>query len=244
MKRLMYTILCFFVFNAINTNAQNLIFESSFNQTEQYCDTNSSLSFFGSVTNLACCSSVDISMSITSDSLPVNWNIGMDTPDGSDTANATFSLLPSQTGGISISFDIGNRSGNGTAIIRIADASKWSNVYDEYTFTVKNDTVTVAYMESTEEETTSIIDNSNHNHIYLSQNQPNPFKDHTTINYQIKTTQGKIVLSNLLGKIIKEYIIIKNDKLIINESLPPGIYFYSLFDGGNIIQTKKLNIIQ
>jgi type IX secretion system substrate protein len=75
---------------------------------------------------------------------------------------------------------------------------------------------------------------------YLSQNYPNPFDKTTTINYKLQSLGGEIIVFDMFGRKIKEYSLTeKEGKVIINENLSSGVYFYSLTQQGKIIETKK-----
>jgi hypothetical protein len=82
--------------------------------------------------------------------------------------------------------------------------------------------------------------------VSLGQNTPNPFNNSTSISYNIpvKFNTAKIVISDYLGKTIKE-VSVTTDKgnLQVNAStLLSGTYTYSLIVDGKLMVSKKMNI--
>lgn len=87
----------------------------------------------------------------------------------------------------------------------------------------------------------------------LSQNYPNPFNPATTINYGLQITNtefGKLVIFNILGEKVKEFILTNNNGSVIwngkNEfgnEVASGIYFYRL-ESANQSQTRKMLFIK
>ena len=84
----------------------------------------------------------------------------------------------------------------------------------------------------------------------LFQNYPNPFNSGTIISFSVpKTSQIKIVIYDILGREVK--VVCNNNftagkynvKLDMTEFVS-GIYFYSLYNEGNLISTKKLILIK
>jgi len=86
----------------------------------------------------------------------------------------------------------------------------------------------------------------------LYQNYPNPFNITTNIKYQISNTKGanvKILAHDIMGRNIK--ILVNEKKSSGNyevkfdgENLSTGIYFYSLFIEGGIVETKRMVLIK
>jgi hypothetical protein len=76
----------------------------------------------------------------------------------------------------------------------------------------------------------------------LSVASPNPADNFTIISYQSTTRNGKLVIANLLGNIVREIPL--NDKQntlrISTADLGAGIYLYSLQADGKTIVTRKL----
>jgi len=87
----------------------------------------------------------------------------------------------------------------------------------------------------------------------LYQNYPNPFNPVTGIKFQVASIKHiKLVVYNILGK---EVTILVNEKLQSGTyevkfdvarygGLSTGIYFYSLYSEGILIDTKKLVLIK
>jgi hypothetical protein len=79
----------------------------------------------------------------------------------------------------------------------------------------------------------------------ISNPYPNPASNFTSFNYTLPNTsdKAKLVLTNILGSVIKEINITGDGKLTINTSdLNDEVYFYSFFVNDRLIQTKKLII--
>lgn len=90
------------------------------------------------------------------------------------------------------------------------------------------------------------INEADNNDYSLTQNQPNPFHNQTTINYQINKTAGNVTLQIFDIRGVKLYekteLNVKsgNHSVAINNvGFLPGVYFYSLNIDGAIV-TKKM----
>jgi photosystem II stability/assembly factor-like uncharacterized protein len=93
------------------------------------------------------------------------------------------------------------------------------------------------------------------NSISLSQNYPNPFNPTTNIKYLIaKNSLVTLKVFDILGK---EVATLVNEKLnageyeiqfpndqLTNVQLPSGVYFYSMFADGKLIETKKMVLLK
>ncbi len=79
---------------------------------------------------------------------------------------------------------------------------------------------------------------------FLAQNTPNPFSGSTEIAYSLPVNEknASILILNLNGQTIKEYILNANEGTItINAGmLQKGMYLYSLISNGQEITTKKM----
>ena len=79
----------------------------------------------------------------------------------------------------------------------------------------------------------------------LQQNYPNPFEGHTSISYVLpeNSSKAELLISDNLGNTIKQIAITdsKDGTLDIQTGIPgSGIYFYSLWADGKLIDTKKM----
>jgi hypothetical protein len=78
----------------------------------------------------------------------------------------------------------------------------------------------------------------------LFQNYPNPFGQSTTIRYTLlKTGQSaRIIISDTTGNILKQIPLqAGTDSITVEcESLSAGIYYYSLYVGNELVDTKKM----
>jgi|GEM_PF-2842094 len=93
--------------------------------------------------------------------------------------------------------------------------------------------------------TTQTDVNLSNRKIVLDQNAPNPFKDQTTITYEIKSDfkTATIIFVDNLGDVIKEVPITQKGKGQLNvyaSDLTSGIYTYTIVVDGNTIDTKKM----
>lgn len=154
--------------------------------------------------------------------------------DKSETiSTGSFNILPNET--IVASFAI--LGGNGLAEIQgnaIAAASKYQAI--------------LPLITSINETNLSLP-----NKFKLQNNFPNPFNPTTVINYELGITNdelGKLVIFNVLGEKVKEFILTKNNGTVIwngkNELENPvssGTYFYQLKSGSKI-QTKKMTLVK
>jgi len=81
--------------------------------------------------------------------------------------------------------------------------------------------------------------------IVLNQNEPNPFKEQTTITYEINAdfTNAFIIFTDMAGQVIKEVVITEKGKGQLNvfaSDLSTGIYTYTIVVDGITIDTKKM----
>jgi hypothetical protein len=85
----------------------------------------------------------------------------------------------------------------------------------------------------------------NTNSIILDQNLPNPFAEHTVINYNIPddVMEAKLMFYDFNGRIIKELVIEERGEsklTVYGTNLKTGVYTYSLIADGELIATKKM----
>ncbi|MEM0994285.1 MAG: tail fiber domain-containing protein [Bacteroidota bacterium] len=79
----------------------------------------------------------------------------------------------------------------------------------------------------------------------LTQNQPNPFNEQTTINYFIpeQTEQAVLIITDLKGQVIKELNISRRGEgnvTLAANTLSVGTYQYSLVLDGQLTATKQM----
>lgn len=79
----------------------------------------------------------------------------------------------------------------------------------------------------------------------VSQNEPNPFTESTTIKLSIpkKTQRAALMIYDMSGKQIKQININERGKTSVNitsEGLAAGMYLYSLIADGKVISTKRM----
>tara|TARA_B100000676_G_C17409064_1_gene498781 strand:- start:32 stop:571 length:540 start_codon:yes stop_codon:yes gene_type:complete len=102
-----------------------------------------------------------------------------------------------------------------------------------------------------------LIDRNNSNipkEFSLHQNYPNPFNPSTEIRYDLpKNNFVNIYIYDLIGRVIKSFIISNqsagyhsirwNSTNDLGESLPAGVYFYSIHSG-SFRETKKMVLLK
>jgi hypothetical protein len=76
----------------------------------------------------------------------------------------------------------------------------------------------------------------------LSVASPNPADAYTVINYTTTSKNARLVISNLLGAVVKEIPLSdrQNAVAVPTEDLLSGVYVYSLKENGTVIVSKKL----
>ena len=84
----------------------------------------------------------------------------------------------------------------------------------------------------------------NEQRIILNQNDPNPFKESTTIRYFIpdNVNNAQLIINDITGKFIKE-VPIENgfgSIEVFASDLSSGIYSYSIVADGEVIDKKKM----
>jgi len=100
-------------------------------------------------------------------------------------------------------------------------------------FDVANSFIPVSIREANEQK----------KRISVSQNYPNPFKDKTTISYDIFDAESaQLRVYDLNGSLVLTYgVNVSNSKLDISgESLNPGIYYYILVTNYSMTEAKKM----
>ncbi|OFY99769.1 MAG: hypothetical protein A3K10_07260 [Bacteroidetes bacterium RIFCSPLOWO2_12_FULL_31_6] len=119
-------------------------------------------------------------------------------------------------------------AGTGEVSVRVYETGNPSNA----------DTVTFIYHAVS---TAGIFDSPENNAFSLSQNFPNPFSISTTIKYNLEKPDGKLIITDIQGKKVAEYILSDNSgKILISEIFNPGIYLYSLYSSDKLISKNKM----
>lgn len=78
----------------------------------------------------------------------------------------------------------------------------------------------------------------------LNQNSPNPFSNHTSIRYELSSSDGYLKIHDLTGKLVREfYLNSSRGQVIVDESLEAGLYFYSLWDSGQMVGSKRMQVV-
>ena len=68
---------------------------------------------------------------------------------------------------------------------------------------------------------------------------PNPFMDQTTIQFSENFVNGKLILFNAQGQLIREINSISGNQITLNrDGLAPGLYFIRLENGTNSFNVK------
>jgi hypothetical protein len=81
------------------------------------------------------------------------------------------------------------------------------------------------------------------NNLQIKTVYPNPANQEAFLDYNmLENIRAKVTIRNLLGKVITEYDLHKNEKQIKIPTVQfdPGIYFYSLSINGKSVKAKKL----
>lgn len=76
----------------------------------------------------------------------------------------------------------------------------------------------------------------------LSQNAPNPFNTNSVIKYDLKDA-GALKIQDLTGKIVREIPLNAGNGQVSINQLQSGIYFYSLWENGQRLATKRMQVI-
>jgi uncharacterized repeat protein (TIGR01451 family) len=107
-------------------------------------------------------------------------------------------------------------------------------IYFDYNAPIATNTTINEYI-------TGIRDNSNE--IIKLGIYPNPFNSSTTVMFNKKVSNAKLIIFDMLGQKLKSIDHISGDKIIINrENISNGIYFIRLMQDNKIISSGKLVI--
>ena len=121
-----------------------------------------------------------------------------------------------------------------------------------YTFTAPSLTESVV-LDFTYTTGVSVDEPNTDGNVFLK-NLPNPFNKSTTISFNLKNTvhrSAEIKIYNLQGKLIKTYEIIPDMNSIIwygkdekSQSMPSGVYLYTISLDNEITKTEKLLLLK
>jgi len=79
----------------------------------------------------------------------------------------------------------------------------------------------------------------------LSQNVPNPFMGSTNINYSLEGSEGELLIHDIKGNLVLEHRLHnQHGTVAVGHGLKPGIYIYTLFDDGEPIDTKRMQVLE
>lgn len=231
-KFLIASIVCFVLINNVNAGS----FALTVNDTVKTGGINSMVSLTGTL-SADSFFPVSIRLTIFRNLGSSDWHLSMCTPAGTcgDTTLVTidFDIMPGSNHYIATNFYTGNDPHTGSALVRFENIAD-STDYLEFTFTAIS------------KAPTAIEDIGNVNGSFLLQNYPNPFSLNTSIQYKTTSTDSRIVLRNATGKKIDEFPINKmqEGEIKINKQLPSGIYFYSLYEKGMSVATRKMIVLE
>ncbi len=209
-----------------------IAFNISFDRTIDTVEVQTDWAYFNAIiTNPSTIDSVNIKATIINKNILFGWSIYLCPSTGcltyiDTTASVLIPPLQTDTFLIKLWTDV-MAIGNGDFTVRFeneADSTDFINT----TLFVKY----VPFVVGVEE-----VKSQNN---YLSQNYPNPFNQSTTINYKLQMAGGTLIISDIFGRKINQHFLQgKEGKIIINENLSSGIYFYSLIHQNKIIKTRK-----
>ncbi|MEQ9188801.1 MAG: hypothetical protein RLP15_13790 [Cryomorphaceae bacterium] len=78
----------------------------------------------------------------------------------------------------------------------------------------------------------------------LQQNAPNPYKGSTIIKYNLAGDAGTLKFQDLTGKLVMEMPLNKQiGSVNVHGQLESGIYFYSLWENGAMVDSKRMQVI-
>lgn len=188
--------------------------------------------FPGTVTNTDLNSSVEVEMTFNNVTMPAGWALTMCSPGGcfpNGVVSSTFTLAANSNATVQIDMFSGGVVGTGSVLVRFENTA---NNTDFKEFLVQLDNSATGIAESGVG-------------ITLLKNYPNPFIYSTTIVYENNSHQGEIQIVDELGRMIGVYALeSKSGEIAINENLNSGIYFYSLWDNGELVERKKMQVIK
>lgn len=205
-------------------------FTCSVPDTNVVCSTNSTCILNCTITNLNCCSSINVTQVIDSIiTLPIGWSVTMCNPNGcfgTMTTSNTFIIAGGSSVTAKFEIHAGANAGNADVRVKFLDAANSSNGTPFHI--VGNGA-------------TGIADNGSITTV-SSQNYPNPFIGVTVIKYSSKQiTATKLIITDLQGKTVNEYSLNNSsDEITLTETFAPGTYFYSIYAGDELLSRNKM----
>jgi Secretion system C-terminal sorting domain len=186
-------------------------------------------------------------MFVISENDQVGINLGanaLPTADFHTQGSVRFQNLPSGSGNILVIDAAGN--------VRKANSSAFKETPSEVT-DLKNELEAlrkeIEILKQTVKNKNSFISQTK-TESYLNQNKPNPFKTQTKIEYFVASLQLSntyILVTDLLGKELLKKTITQNGKgevMIDGSTLLKGLYVYSLIVNNEIVDSKKMIIME
>ncbi|MDG1476437.1 MAG: T9SS type A sorting domain-containing protein [Vicingaceae bacterium] len=79
--------------------------------------------------------------------------------------------------------------------------------------------------------------------LYTLNNYPNPFNENTVLEVTLpEATEGEVVITDVTGKQLKRVMLTETNSQVEvkGEELGYGIFFYSLYINGELVETKKM----
>jgi len=79
----------------------------------------------------------------------------------------------------------------------------------------------------------------------LGQNAPNPFQGQTNIEYSLTSGMGSLKVQDLTGKIVMDFPLNQQNGIVtLQGQLEAGVYFYSLWEDGRMLDSKRMQVIR
>ncbi len=173
---------------------------------------------------------------LVNQNLPSGWEFSFCDPSACRPKGATTADFPlvvsSSSNYLNVHFYPNGTAGTGTLTVKLFETS------------APNDTLLITYT-GIAQGTTNITEVKES--IAFSQNYPNPSNGNTNIDVSIEGNfrNASIKVYNAIGTQVESYPIISgNETIRINNQLPGGIYLYSLEVNGNVVGTKKMQILK
>jgi len=190
-----------------------------------------SYTFVGNVTNQSG-NNIFFGLTILPQTLPNDWGMAICTPNGClpDTLQDTFTIAPSVSEDLWIEFYTNFFTGFGSAdfvLVNLADSSQ------RFEKTLIADLKVIGIPSKQAEKPV------------LLYNYPNPFYNSTQINYRFSSGKGSLLITNMLGKTVKRFMLHDQaGQIQLDLALPPGTYFYSLWQDQKQLAQRKMILIR